>query len=71
MTTKPKIDLVDITDIAGRLEVSKNTVYQWGRRRESTGFPLPTYRKAGFPLWIWGTIEAWARETGRIWDDAS
>ncbi len=62
-----KMELVDIADIAERLEVTKNTVYQWGRRRDSSGFPLPTIRKAGFPLWDWKVIEKWAKETGRIW----
>lgn len=59
-------ELITIADIAQRLDVKIGTVYQWGRRRPSSGFPIPSEIKAQTPLWRWHVIEKWASETGRL-----
>lgn len=56
-------DLVALAEIAARLGVASQTVYQWRWRRK---LPRPDLVVSGRPIWHWSTIEAWARETGRL-----
>jgi hypothetical protein len=58
-----KIDLVDLRGISRRLEVPMDTVYKW-RFRDL--LPEPDYPEISHPIWNWETIEAWARDTGRL-----
>jgi hypothetical protein len=55
--------IVGQKEIADRLRVAPNTVYQWGKR---TLLPPPEGSVGGDPAWHWSTIEAWARDTGRL-----
>ena len=61
--TAPTVDLVGAQEIAGRLDVSIHTVHQWRTRKL---LPAPDWRLGAGDIWQWTTIEAWARETGRL-----
>lgn len=50
-------------EIAARLGVQPKTVRQWQFRRL---LPPATWTVSGGPAWDWPTIEAWARDTGRL-----
>jgi hypothetical protein len=54
--------LVDITAIAERLNVPKDTVNKWRFRNL---LPEPDYDLAVGPVWEWETIREWAVRTGR------
>lgn len=56
------LEVVGIAEIAERLDVKVETVYQW-RQRELLPDP-DIYQKP--PLWRWPTVEKWARETRRL-----
>jgi hypothetical protein len=55
--------IVGQKEIANQLRVAPNTVHQWGKRGL---LPPPEGTVGGDPAWHWSTIEAWARQTGRI-----
>lgn len=55
--------LVDIADIAHRLNVPKDTVNKWRHRGL---LPEPDYPLSVGPVWEWSTIEAWAKSTRRL-----
>ncbi len=59
--------IVDVTEIARRLNTTPGTVHQW-RRRHAT-FPEPAQMLAIGPVWFWPDVERWAavprRRTGR------
>jgi len=55
--------IVGQKEIADRLRVAPNTVYQWGKRNL---LPPPEGTVGGDPAWHWSTIEAWAQRTGRL-----
>ena len=55
--------LVDVTAIADRLNVPKDTVHKWRHRQQ---LPEPDYPLAVGPVWEWETIRQWAESTGRI-----
>lgn len=57
------MDLVDLSAIAERLKVPKDTVSKWRYRNV---LPAPDYDLAVGPVWEWETIRAWAEETGRL-----
>lgn len=54
---------VGIAEIAGRLDVKRQTVDQWRHRGL---LPEPEWTVSGNPAWKWQTIERWARDTGRL-----
>jgi hypothetical protein len=54
---------VAIAEIAERLKVKRSTVDVWRYRGV---LPEPRWELSGRPLWAWGDIEAWARETNRL-----
>src|SRR5258708_19634293 len=55
--------IVGQKEIAEQLRVAPNTVHQWGKRGL---LPPPEGTVGGDSAWHWSTIEAWARETGRM-----
>src|SRR5258708_16401735 len=55
--------IVGQKEIAEQLRVAPNTVHQWGKRGL---LPPSEGTVGGDPAWHWSTIEAWARETGRM-----
>ena len=57
-------DLVGPAEIADRLDVQADTVWQWHGRHAS--FPEPVVRLKGATLWVWPDVEKWAKATGRL-----
>lgn len=57
------VDVVDVAEIAHRLGVRRQTVHQW---RHRDVLPDPDWPLDVGPVWLWDTIERWARETGRL-----
>jgi hypothetical protein len=55
--------MVDISEIACRLQVPKDTVNKW-RYREL--LPAVDYDLRVGPVWEWTTIRQWAEQTGRL-----
>jgi predicted DNA-binding transcriptional regulator AlpA len=55
--------VVDLEEIALRLNVKRSTVDQWRMRHR---LPAPEGQLGGSPVWYWATIEEWARATGRL-----
>ncbi|WP_090587883.1 HTH domain-containing protein [Arthrobacter subterraneus] len=55
-------DLVTASEIAERLEVSRQAVNNWcrGTRKAASDFPEPVVL-AGAHLWDWGQVVQWAR----------
>lgn len=60
----PDCDPVGPEEIAERLAVKRDTIYQW--RQRDLGFPEPRWRVGGRPAWNWPEIEAWARSVDRM-----
>ena len=62
-------DLVNVSDIAERISVSREAVRHWsnGLRREGN-FPPPIDSPGGSKVWQWGAIHAWLRLNLSIWD---
>lgn len=56
-------DLVDIPEIAARLDKTRQTVHLWatGERRPST-FPRPVAVVGGKRIWRWAEVAAWANQ---------
>jgi predicted DNA-binding transcriptional regulator AlpA len=54
---------VGLAEIADRLHIREQTVWQWHARDQ---LPEPRYVVARKSAWAWGDIERWARETGRL-----
>ncbi len=54
--------IVSTRDVADRLGVKQRTVYKW---RQRGIFPDPDLKQVP-PLWDWSTVEAWAKNTGRL-----
>lgn len=54
---------VGASEIATRLGVRPQTVHAWRHRGL---LPEPAWTVSGQPAWDWATIEAWARDTGRL-----
>jgi len=50
-------------EIAARLQVNKQTVYNWIHRGQFT--PRPQWRVHGSLVWNWPDVLAWSRATGR------
>ena len=57
------LDLVDLDEIARRLECRRPIVGVW---RYSNTLPWPDYRFSSGDAWLWRTIEEWERRAGRI-----
>ena len=55
--------VVGAVEIAERLGVARQTVDQW---RQRGLFPDRDHTVGGRPAWDWSTVEAWARDTGRL-----
>ena len=62
-------DLVNITDIAERVGVTREAVRHWadGKRR-SGQFPTPLGVPGGQKIWEWAPVNAWLRLNLGIWD---
>jgi predicted DNA-binding transcriptional regulator AlpA len=69
-TTHP--ELVDLAEIAERLDVAVTTVTVWRYRhrrrprRPWEPFPKPVRMVGRSPLFDWPQVEAWAQATGRL-----
>jgi hypothetical protein len=57
------MDIVGIKEIAERLGVKQQTAAAWRHRGL---LPDQEGTVSGAPAWSWGTIEHWARYTGRL-----
>lgn len=55
--------LGSLSDLADRLGVSRQTLWNWTRRYED--FPLPLAETASGPLWAVREVEEWARSRRR------
>lgn len=58
-----KPDVVDTYEIAQRLQVETDTVHRW--RQRFSDFPPPDFDLKVGPVWLWATVEKWAKRTGR------
>jgi hypothetical protein len=56
-------DPVGLAEIDERLGVVHGTSRKW---RSRNLFPEPDFTVSTYPAWKWETVEAWARETGRL-----
>jgi predicted DNA-binding transcriptional regulator AlpA len=65
MRIDSRTELVIAVDIAKRLGVSPQRVYVLAGRH---GFPKPIGVLGRSAVWRWGSVERWARETGRLPD---
>lgn len=56
-------DLVNISDIANRINRSRQAIYQYieGRRGHG-GFPAPFGHAGQSDIWDWGTVNTWFRD---------
>lgn len=63
------LDIVDIPEIAERLEVSRQAVAKWATGTRGCGFPRVIGAPGGKRLWTWGQITEWASRTGRLQDE--
>lgn len=63
MTVGQRATLVDISAIAERLQVPKDTVNKWRHRGL---LPDADYPLVVGPVWEWATIKQWAEVTGRL-----
>lgn len=57
------LDIVGLKEIAERLGVKQQTAAAWRYRGV---LPPEEGTVSGMPAWTWGTIERWAKETGRL-----
>lgn len=63
-------DLVNTSEIASRLDVSREAVRTWVRGvRGPSGFPLHRHVIGGQKVWAWSTVYAWAVVTRSIPSD--
>lgn len=64
-------DLVNTSEIAVRLDVSRETPRTWANQANDVGIPFPKHRTVvGSPgkpqrLWCWADVYAWVQATGR------
>jgi predicted DNA-binding transcriptional regulator AlpA len=58
-----RTELVIAVDIAQRLGISPQRVNVLA---SGPGFPKPLGRLGRSAVWTWGSVERWARETGRL-----
>lgn len=54
-------DLISISEIAERIEVSRESVRLWTVNKRREGFPLPYTSAGGSLLWMWGDVFSWAK----------
>lgn len=60
-------DLVGVSDIAERVERSRQNVQQWvngERRQDKLPFPDPEGMAGRSPVWRWGDVNAWLAQFG-------
>lgn len=63
MRVDDRTELVIAVDIAKRLGISSQRVNVLA---SGPGFPQPLGKLGRSAVWRWGTVERWARETGRL-----
>lgn len=69
MHVDSRTELVIATDVAKRLGISAQRVYVLA---SGPSFPKPLGMLGRSAVWRWGSVERWARETGRLTvDDAA
>lgn len=54
-------DLVDASEIASRLGVTRQAVQLWATGKRGSSFPHPVGSPGGKRIWTWGEVVAWAR----------
>jgi hypothetical protein len=54
-------DLVDITEIAERMNVTRANAHQLATGQRGSGFPEPIGRPSGHRIWAWGSVNEWIR----------
>jgi hypothetical protein len=62
-------DLVDIPEVAARLEVSRQAVNLWATGKRSTDFPAPLGSPGGKRIWAWGQVLSWAKVHRQVTDE--
>lgn len=66
--TRLVVDLVTRSDIAARLDVSRQAASNWARGARRGHFPAPVNSVAG-GVWLWGDVHRWAVEKGVLRDE--
>jgi len=62
-------DLVNITDIADRVGMTREAVRNWASGKRRTGvFPIPLDTPGGQKVWEWAAVHAWLRHNLQMWD---
>jgi hypothetical protein len=62
-------DLVNISDVADRIGVTREAVRNWASGKRRTGeFPIPLDTPGGQKVWEWATVHAWLRHNLKLWD---
>jgi hypothetical protein len=62
-------DLVNITDIAERVGVTREAVRHWSAGKRRAGqFPDPIDAPGGQKIWEWASVHAWLRLNLGFWD---
>jgi hypothetical protein len=62
-------DLVNITDIADRVGVTREAVRHWaGGKRRVGEFPRPLDAPGGQKIWEWASVHSWVRLNLGLWD---
>lgn len=54
------MDLVNVAEIALRLEVNRETVRLWAKGERRQGFPVPFVLASSTSMWRWADVFAWA-----------
>ena len=58
--TEPKFDDIwNLAEIGARLNVPQRQLYEWARRRSSTGFPMPQHTVGRYHLYSYQEVADW------------
>ena len=62
-------DLVDTSEVAARLDVTRQAVNHWADGRRANDFPPPLGSPGGKRIWAWSQIVPWAQARGKAIDE--